>query len=132
MKGWVIAVCKTGLTLHLLHREPRIPHIFHRHPRNQFDKIGGILVLLGIRIPDFDGIVAFLGTNGESIHNILGLEHDGVEHRGDGILYEDVAGILLDNGDTIGAAIDVFVIFPQGRNGIAHKEEHPVRQGRIS
>ena len=132
MWGRVKTACEAVLALHLLHREPRIAHIFHHHSRNQFDKVGGVLVLLGIGVPNFDGIVAFLGTNGESVDDVLGLEHDGVEHRGDGIFYEDGPRVLLDHGDTVGAAIDVFVIFPQGGNGIAHEEEHPVGQGGFS
>ena len=131
----VITVCKTGLTLHFLLRERSEPHVFGHHPWNQFDEIRGMTVFRGIRVPELDDVVRdfspviLLGTDRQAVDDVLCVCHTAIEHRRNTVFHKDMTGVVFHHGDTIGTAIDVGAVFPQGRDCAPHEEEHTIGQG---
>ena len=87
------------------------------------------LECLGIGIPDLDDVVTCFRTDRESVDDIPAVLGNLFEHCGKSIADKGGAGLVLKNTEGVGPAIDIIVVFPEGGNIIAHKEEHSVTQG---
>jgi len=114
--------------LHLLLRKRRIEDIFRLHVGQQLEEVGRGSVLGRIRIPYLDDIVCLFGANGNAVYRIGGVGGEKAENGRNAIRDECLAGILFDDSETVGPTIHIVTVFPEGRNGVSHQEEHAVRE----
>ena len=92
------------------------------------DEIGIGLEGLGIRVPDLDDIMGLLGADGDAIDDIAPILCHLLDHGGHRIAFKDCAGLGFENADTVASAIDIVAVLPEGRNAVAHQEEHSIAQ----
>ena len=78
---------------HALFRKRRVENVFRLHVGQQLVEFGRGPVLGRVGIPDLDDIMGLFRANGQAIHHIGRVRHDGAEHGGHGIRDKGLAGV---------------------------------------
>ena len=114
--------------LHFLIRERSIDCFGGQNIRMMNDEIGIALEGLGIGVPDLDDIMGLLRADGDAIDDIAPILCHLLNHGRNSIALKDGAGLRLENANAVASAIDIVTVLPEGRNAIAHQEEHSIAQ----
>lgn len=94
-----------------------------------------VLELLTVLVPDLNYIEADTMCSVRPVHNLRGDAYADnliiagrgglLQHRTEDVGLVVVSPLLGATAERVGPAADILIVLPQGRNRVAHTEEHP-------